>query len=173
MKTFVLITLLLPASALLLFSKGLKIADSIIFDVPDGWTYLDSHKKQIPERGTLISATLENPGSQQKLTVSVLKVDTAIAGVSHADELIAATLSPWIKAAREQGLHPNPGHNLARGQFIFYSQELGYPNAKQVELRGVLMQLGSDWVNFFCTGPDEISWQHYQDLITGTQLLSQ
>ena len=81
-------------------------------------------------------------------------------------------MTPWIDAAREQGMHPNPGRSLARDNFIFYSQPPEQSNYSKIELRGVLMQAGDDWVNFFCTGSDEISWRQYRELIIGTKLLN-
>lgn len=171
-KKLLLTCLILPASSLTLFSQNLKIADTIIYTVPSGWTYLDASSKQIPNRGKITHAKFENPSTNQKLTVSVLKVDHPSSSVAYSDELIESTFAPWIDAAREQGMHPNPGRSLARDNFIFYSQPLKQSKYSKLELRGVLMQAGDDWVNFFCTGPEQVSWQQYKQLIIGTQVVA-
>jgi len=171
MKKLTLICLLLPATALTLFSKSLKIADSIIYTIPEGWEYIDSTKAAMPRLGTLTSAVIENPATRQKLTVSVLKAGAPASGVQYSTELIEATLSPYIEAYREKGSHYYPRKILGRDNFVYYSQQVGRLNAKKVELRGVLIKKGNDWVNFFCMGPMETSWQAYTELINGTQLL--
>ncbi len=172
MKTLLLTCLLLAISGRTLFAQSLKIADTIIYTVPSGWAYLDSSTKQIPNRGKITHAKFENPTTHQKLTISVLKVEHPSSSVAYSDELIEATFAPWINAAREQGMHPNPGRSLARDNFIFYSQPLKQSKYNQMELRGVLMQADDDWVNFFCTGSDQVSWQQYKQLIIGTQVVN-
>lgn len=172
MKRFFLICALFPATALLLFSKSLKIADTILFKVPEGWNYVDSTKQRMPGLGILTSAILKNPVERQQLTVSVLSVGEPVPGVQHSTELVEATLSPWIEAYRKQGSHYYPRKLLGRGSYVYYSQEVGRLEAKKVELRGVLLKVGDDWVNFFCMGPKEISWEQYKALITGTKLLN-
>ena len=172
MKTLLLTCLLFPAATLILSGQNLRIADTIIYNAPSGWVYVDAETKPISNRGKLTSAKFENPSTNQKLTVSVLKVDHPISSVAYSDELIEATFAPWIEEAREQGMHPNPGRSLARDNFIFYSQPFEQSKYSKLELRGVLMQAGDEWVNFFCTGPDQVSWRQYKTLILGTQVLS-
>lgn len=172
MKKLILTVLLLSVSALPLFAKGLRIADTIIFEIPVGWTYEGARKEAMPRLGMLTSTFLENPSTGQKLTVSVLKAGEPEPGVQYSTELIEATLSPYIEAYRKQGSHYYPRKILGRGDFVFYDQEVGRLEARKVELRGVLMKKGDDWVNFFCIGPNETSWEQYQELITGTKLLN-
>ena len=93
------------------------------------------------------------------------------AGVQYSTDLVEATLSPLVEAYRAQGSHYYPRKLLGRGDYVFYSQPVGRLEARKVELRGVLLKKGDDWVNFFCQGPSEISWEQYQELIIGTQLL--
>lgn len=171
MKKICLICALFPLSALLLFSESLKIADTILYRIPEGWNYVDSKKQSLPRLGIQTSAVLKNPGAKQTLTVSVLKVGEPVEGIQYSTELIEATLSPWIEAYRKKGSHYYPRKILGRGNCVFYSQEVGRLEAKKVELRGVLLKKGDDWVNFFCLGPNEISWEQYRQLIDGTKLL--
>lgn len=172
MKKYLVICLLLPASVLMLFSKSLKIADSIVYKIPDGWSHSDSKKQLIADLGTLTSVILENPAEKQTLTVSVLSVDEPVSGVQYSTRLIEATLSPWVEAYRKKGSHYYPRKILGRENLVYYSQEVGLLNSKKVELRGMLIKKGDDWVNFFCIGPDEISWEQYRQLINGTRLLN-
>lgn len=171
MKKLTIICLLFALVTATLFSKSLKIADSIIYKIPEGWNYVDSTKQSMPGLGILTSAHLENPTERQKLTVSVLVVADPVSGIQHSTELVEATLSPLIEAYRKQGSHYYPRKLLGRGNYIFYSQDVGRLKARKVELRGVLLKHGDNWVNFFCQGPSEISWKQYQELIIGTQLL--
>ena len=60
MKKLIIICLMFSASALMLFSKSLKIADSIVFKVPEGWSYVDSKKQTLSGLGVLSSAILKN-----------------------------------------------------------------------------------------------------------------
>jgi len=172
MKKYIAICVLLPASALLLFPKGLKIADSIIFNIPEGWEYIEATKESMPRLGMLTRVVLKNPERGQTLTVSVLKAGAPVPGVQYSTELIEATLSPLVEAYRKQGSHYYPRKILGRGDFVFYDQEVGRLEAGKVELRGVLMKTGEDWVNFFCVGPKETSWEQYRGLIIGTKLLN-
>lgn len=172
MKKYLIICLLLPTSVLVLFSKSLKIADTIVYKIPDGWNHSDSKKQMIPDLGTLTSVIIENPAEKQTLTVSVLSVDEPVSGVQYSTQLIDATLSPWVEAYRKEGSHYYPRKILGRENLVYYSQEVGLLNSKKVELRGMLIKKGDDWVNFFCIGPDEISWEQYRQLINGTRLLN-
>ncbi len=172
MKTLTIICLLFPATVLMLHSKSLKIADSIIYKIPEGWTHVDSTKQLMPDLGTLTSVVLENSGTSQKMTISVLRVGEPVAGIQYSTELIEATLSPLVEAYRTQGSHYYPRKVLGRGNCVFYSQEVGRLEAQKVELRGVLLKKGDDWVNFFCQGPNETSWEQYRALIDGTKLLN-
>ncbi len=172
MKKFILICLLIPATALMLFSKSLKIADSIVFKIPEGWNYVDSKQQSLPGLGVLNSAILENPAENEKLTVSLLSVSDPVPGVQYSTELVDATLSPWIEAYRKRGSYYYPRKLLWKGECLCYSQEVGPLKSKKSELRGVMFRHGNDWVNFFCIGPKEISWQQYGELINGTKLLN-
>ncbi|MDQ8195439.1 hypothetical protein QEH59_13465 [Coraliomargarita sp. SDUM461004] len=171
MKKCILICILFPALALTLMAKSLKIADTILFKVPEDWSYLRAEKQVVPHLGVLTRAMLENPEQGQKLTVSVLLVEELDPSVQYSTELIEATLSPLVEAYRKQGSHYYPRKILGRGNFVFYSQEVGRLDARKVELRGVLMKRGDHWVNFFCQGPTEITWTQYEQLILGTRLL--
>jgi hypothetical protein len=172
MNKLIIICLLFPASALLLFSQSLKIADSIVFKIPEGWNYVDSKKQLLSGLGVLNSAILENSAESKQLMVSLLSVGDPVPSVQYPTELVEATLSPWIEAYRKKGSHYYPRKLLWQGNYLFYSQEVGRLQAKKVELRGVLFKSGNDWVNFFCIGPREISWKQYGELINGTKLLN-
>ncbi len=172
MKKLIILCLLFPASALMLFSESLKIADSIVFKIPQGWNYVESKQQSLSGLGVLSSAIVENSAQSQQLTVSLLSVGTPVSGVQYSTELVEATLSPWIEAYRKKGSHYYPRKLLWQGNYLFYSQEVGRLQARKIELRGVLFKSGDDWVNFFCIGPQEISWKQYAELINGTKLLN-
>ena len=169
-RLFIMCGILL-ATAVMLFSESLKIANSIIFKVPEGWSYVDSTQQTMPGLGILTSAHLKNSEGEQQLTVSVLSVGEPVDGIQYSTELIEATLSPLVEAYRKQGSHYYPRKILRRGGYTYYSQEVGHLTAKKVELRGILLKTGDDWVNFFCMSPQEIRWEQYREIITGTKLL--
>ncbi|MGJ8641197.1 MAG: hypothetical protein ACSHYA_17540 [Opitutaceae bacterium] len=172
MKKLTLICLLVSATASLLHSKSLKIADAIVFTIPAGWTYKDSKKQTVKGLGKLTSAILEQPSKGNTLAVSVLSVEDKESDVQYPTALVEATLSPHIEAYRKQGNHYYRRKLLWKGDFLFYSQEVGRLESRKVELRGVLIKNGDGWVNFFCLGPREISWEQYTQLINGTKLLN-
>ncbi|HAV12253.1 MAG TPA: hypothetical protein DCX06_01990 [Opitutae bacterium] len=171
MKKILIICLLFPVSVSMLFSKSLKIANSVLFEIPAGWEYLESTRHSLSGLGPLDRAILKNSTRDQKLTVSVLSVSNPSEGVDYATALVDATLSPYIEVYRKQGNHYYPRKLLWRGNYLMYSQPVGRLNSRKVELRGILIKHGSNWVNFFCIGPREVSWEQYAELMNGTQLL--
>lgn len=171
MRQFLLVTFFLLSATSAFAVKGLKIADSVIYAVPYGWSHTDSSQETMDGLGVLTKVELKNSDTRETLTISVLNVNEGVVSGGASTDLIESTLSPLIEAYRKKGSHYYPRKILGRDNLVYYSQEVGRLDARKVELRGILLSHGENWVNFFCVGPKETSWARYRDLINGTRLI--
>ncbi|WP_269525479.1 hypothetical protein [Coraliomargarita parva] len=173
MKNCLLICLLLPATVLSLFSENLRIADSIIVRIPDGWSYVGSKGNSLGDAGYLHTAVLDDSAGGQKLALSVLDTAGAEPGVRYPTRLVNATLDPIIKAYRDQGSVIDFDRKLLwKGECLFYYQKLRSRQGKRIELRGVIFESNGNWVNYMCLANDTVSWSFYADLVKGTTRLN-
>jgi len=163
--------LLLLGTSFTLNAKSLKIADSILFPIPAGWTYVESKGRPVDGVGVLHRAYLKEAGTDRQMTVSVLSVEDRVPDFDYPGLLAELSFDPVIEAYRKQGSHYAPRKMLWKGQCLFYSQKVGRLNGVKVELRGVMFRSGDDWVNVLCLGSGEIPWASYARWIDGTKRL--